>query len=137
MLNNEEEMVQVCELETGRNPSDDEDELRSLEYLRDCHVCRDCQDGRIEISNFQEGNEMRSLWDLMDCQEENREISCCQKGNKLRSLRGLIDCQEGRTGNSNCHVGNRMRSEDLIDYQGGSGEIPYCQEGKGENMRSY
>jgi hypothetical protein len=29
-----------------------------------------------------------------------------------------------------------MRSEDLIDCQGGSREIPYCQEGKGEKMSS-
>jgi hypothetical protein len=136
LRNDEEDMVQVCEPETGRNLNDDEDELRSLEELRDCHVCRDCQERRTKISNCQEGNEMRSLWDLIDCQEDNREISCCQEGNEVRSLRGLIDCQEGRTENSNCQVGNKMISEDLIDCQGGSKEIPYCQEGKGEKMSS-
>jgi hypothetical protein len=50
-LRDEEEMVQVCEPETGRNLSD-EDELRSLKNLRDCHVCRNYQEGRTEISNF-------------------------------------------------------------------------------------
>jgi hypothetical protein len=70
----EEEMVQVCEPEAGRNLSD-EDELRSLEDLRDC------QEGRTKISNCQVGNEMRSLRDLIDCQEDSREISCCQEGN--------------------------------------------------------
>jgi hypothetical protein len=29
-----------------------------------------------------------------------------------------------------------MRYEDLIDYQGGNRGIPYCQEGKGEQMSS-
>jgi hypothetical protein len=48
--------------------------------------------GRTKISNCQEGNEMRSLWDLIDYQEDNREISCCQEGNEVRSLWGLIDC---------------------------------------------
>jgi hypothetical protein len=36
----EEEMVQVCEPEAGRNLSDDEDELRSAEDLRDCQEGR-------------------------------------------------------------------------------------------------
>jgi hypothetical protein len=58
-LRDEEDMVRVCELETGRNLSD-EDEMRSLEDLRDC------QEGRTKISNCQEGNEMRSLRDLID-----------------------------------------------------------------------
>jgi hypothetical protein len=43
-LIDEEEMVQVCEPEAGRNLSD-EDELRSLEDLRDC------QEGRTKIPN--------------------------------------------------------------------------------------
>jgi hypothetical protein len=81
------EMVHVCEPEAGRNLSD-EDELRSLEDLRDC------QEGRTKISNCQVGNEMRSLWDLIDCQEDSREISCCQEGNEMGS-KDLIDCQEG------------------------------------------
>jgi hypothetical protein len=46
----EEEMVQVCEPEAGRNLSD-EDDMRSLEDLKDC------QESRGEISNCQEGNE--------------------------------------------------------------------------------
>jgi hypothetical protein len=60
-LRDEEEMVHVCEPEARRNLSD-EDELRSLEDLRDC------QEGRTKISNCQVGNEMRSLRDLIDCQ---------------------------------------------------------------------
>jgi hypothetical protein len=101
----EEEMVHVCEPEAGRNLSD-EDELRSLEDLRDF------QEGRTKISNFQVGNEMRSLRDLIDCQEDSRGISDCQVGNEMRSLWDLIDCQ------------------------GGSRELPYFQEGKGEKMSS-
>jgi hypothetical protein len=85
LRNDEEEMVQVCEPETRRNLSDAEDELRSLEDLRDC------QDGRTKISNYQVGNEMRSLRDLIDCQEDSREISCCQEGNEMGS-EDLIDC---------------------------------------------
>jgi hypothetical protein len=45
-LRDEEEMVQRCELETRRNLSDAKDELRSLEELRDFHVCKDYQEGR-------------------------------------------------------------------------------------------
>jgi hypothetical protein len=93
----EEEMVQVCEPEAGRNLSD-EDELRSLEDLRDC------QEGRTEISNCQVGNEMRSLRDLIDCQEDSREISCCQEGNEMGS-EDLIDCQEGSRKFPDCQVG--------------------------------
>jgi hypothetical protein len=51
----EEEMVQVCEPEARRNLSDVEDELRSQDDLKD-H-----QEGKIEIPNCQEGNDMRSL----------------------------------------------------------------------------
>jgi hypothetical protein len=57
----EEEMVQVCQPEARRNLSDVEDELRSQDYLKDC------QEGRTKIPNFQEGNEMRSLRELIDC----------------------------------------------------------------------
>jgi hypothetical protein len=85
--NQEEEMVQVCEPETERNLID-EDELRSVEDLKDC------QERKIEVPNFQEGNEMRSLRDLIDCHEESEGISHCQEGNESRSLRGLIICQE-------------------------------------------
>jgi hypothetical protein len=79
LRDDEEEMVQVCEPEAGRNLSDVEDELRSLEDLRDCHVCMDCQEGRTEIPNCQEGNEMRSLWDLIDCQEDSREFHIARR----------------------------------------------------------
>jgi hypothetical protein len=33
-------------------------------------------------------------------------------------------------------MSNKMGSEDLIDYQEDSREIPYCQEGKGDQMNS-
>jgi hypothetical protein len=49
----EEEIVQVCELEAGRNLSDIDDEQRSAEGLRDCHVCLKCKESREEIPNFQ------------------------------------------------------------------------------------
>jgi hypothetical protein len=97
-------MVQVCEPETGRNLID-EDELRSVEDLKDC------QEGRIEVPNCQEGNEMRSLRDLIDCHEDSQGISHCQEGNESRSLRGLINCQED------------------------SRKIPICQVGMGTEMR--
>jgi hypothetical protein len=62
----EEEMVQVCELEVGRNLINIEDELRSAEDLNDYHVCIDFQEGRTKNSNYQVGNEMGSE-DLIDC----------------------------------------------------------------------
>jgi hypothetical protein len=58
-------MVHVCEPETGRNLSDDE-EKRSLEDLVNC------QEGRNESSDCQMGNEMRSLDDLIDFQVSSR-----------------------------------------------------------------
>jgi hypothetical protein len=64
-LRDKEEMVHVCESETGRNLSDVKDELRSLDDLKDC------QEGKDEFSNCQLGNGMRSLEDLIDCQEDN------------------------------------------------------------------
>jgi hypothetical protein len=75
----EEKMVQVCELEDGRNLNS-EDDMGSIEDLKDY------QEGREEVPNCQEGNEMRSLWDLMDCQEDSGGISYFQEGNKTRSL---------------------------------------------------
>jgi hypothetical protein len=60
----EEKMVQVCEPEDGRNLSS-EDDMESTEDLKDF------QEGRTEVPNFQEGNEMRSLRDLMDCQKDS------------------------------------------------------------------
>jgi hypothetical protein len=44
-LNRPEKRVQVCELDTGRNLSDAEDELGSTEDLKHC------QEGREEIPN--------------------------------------------------------------------------------------
>jgi hypothetical protein len=81
----EEEMVQVCEQETGRDLS----EMGSAEDLKHC------QEGREEIPNFQVGKGLRSLRDLRDCQEDSQGISHCQLGNEMRSLRDLEDCQEG------------------------------------------
>jgi hypothetical protein len=56
----EEEMVRVCEPEARRNLSS-EDGIGSAEDLKYC------QEDRTEIPNFQEGNEMRSLRNLIDC----------------------------------------------------------------------
>jgi hypothetical protein len=100
----EEEMVQVCEPETGRGLNDEENELGSAEDLKNC------QEGREEIPVCQVGNELRSLRDLRDCQEDSQGISHCQLGNEMRSLRDLEDCQEG------------------------SRSIPYCQVGRDEQM---
>jgi hypothetical protein len=76
----EEEMVQVCEPETGRGLSDGENELGSAEDLKNC------QEGREEILFLEVGNELRSLWDLRDCHEESQEISHCHLGNDMSSL---------------------------------------------------
>jgi hypothetical protein len=56
----EEKMVHVCELEAGRNLSDIEDELRSLEDIKDY------QEGKIESLDYQVDSEMGSLRDLID-----------------------------------------------------------------------
>jgi hypothetical protein len=88
-LDGPEEMVQVCEPETGRNLSDDKDEMGSAKDLKDC------QEDSQEIPNCQEGKELRSLQDLIDCHEDNWEISRCREGNEMRSLQDLMDCQEG------------------------------------------
>jgi hypothetical protein len=60
----------------------------------------------VEVSNFPEGNELRSAEDLKDCQEDSEGISHFQLGNDKRSLRDLKtaggqqknfkDCQEGK-----------------------------------------
>jgi hypothetical protein len=60
----EEEMVQMCEPETGKILGE-ENELGLAEDLKNC------QKGRKKIPNFQVGNEMRSLRDLTDCHEES------------------------------------------------------------------
>jgi hypothetical protein len=75
-LTGPEEMVQICEPETGR----DLGELGSAEDLKNC------QEGRKEIPDCQMGNELRSLRDLMDCQEDIQGILHCQLGNEMRSL---------------------------------------------------
>jgi hypothetical protein len=122
-----EEMVHVCELEDGRNLSDDE-EKRSLEDLVNC------QEGSEESSDCQMGNEMRSSDDLRDCQVSSEEISIFQEGNEMRSLEDLIDYQEGREKIPYCQVGkgepvrlneslmsSRMSSnqrEELIEKEG-------------------
>ena len=56
----EEELIHICELETGRKLSDEE-EMRSNEDFINCQESRD------EFSNCQVGNEMRSLEDLIEC----------------------------------------------------------------------
>jgi hypothetical protein len=58
-------MVEVCKPETGRGLDDFENELGSAEDLKHC------QEGREEIPNFQEGNELRSLQGLTDCHEDS------------------------------------------------------------------
>jgi hypothetical protein len=89
----EEEMVQICEPETGRILGE-ENELGSAGDLKNC------QEGRVEIPNCQVGKE-----NLMDYQEDSQGISHCQLGNEMRSLRDLEDCQEGSGSISNCQVG--------------------------------
>jgi hypothetical protein len=68
---------------------------------------------------------MRSLRDLIYCQEDSEGISHCQEDNEMRSLWDLIDYRKGRNESLDCQVGNGMGSEDLIDCQEGSREIPY------------
>jgi hypothetical protein len=61
----EEEMVQVCEPETGRNLSE---RMGSAEDLKNC------QEGREEIPVFQVGNELRSLRDLRTVRRTAKEF---------------------------------------------------------------
>jgi hypothetical protein len=98
-LNGPKEMVQVCEPETGRGLSDEENELGSTEDFKNC------QEGREEISVCQVGNELRSLRDLKDCHEDSQGISHCQLGNEMRSLWDLKDCQESNRSIPYCQVG--------------------------------
>jgi hypothetical protein len=130
-LDGPEEMVQICEPETGRILGE-ENEMGSAEDLKNC------QEGREEIPNFQVGKELRSAEDLTDCQEDSQGISHCQLGNEMRSLRDLIDCQEGSERFPIFQVGKgtEMGSVDSIDCQEGSKKIPYCQVGRDEQMRS-
>jgi hypothetical protein len=109
----EEEMVHICELELGEILGE-ENELGSSDDLIDCqersgefpyfHMgketemrstndLKDFQEGREEeILDCHEGNELRSVEDLMDCEEDSQRISHCQLGNEHRSLRDLEDC---------------------------------------------
>jgi hypothetical protein len=57
-LRQDKKMVQACEPETGEGLDDEEDELGSAEDLKHC------QEVRVEIPVFQEGNRLRSLQDL-------------------------------------------------------------------------
>jgi hypothetical protein len=112
-LDGPEEMVQICEPETGRI-LDEENKMGSAEDLKNC------QEGREEIPNFQVGKELRSLRDLTDCQEDSQGISHCQLGNDMRSLRDLEDCQEGSRSIPYCQVGRdeQMRlSEGLMNSE--------------------
>jgi hypothetical protein len=100
----EEEVVHVCEPETGRNLNDeDEEKRRSVDPIN-------YQVGSEEESpDFQlgKGREMRLCEGLM-----NSEMSSDQRG-VLMEMGSL---------------------EDLIDFQEGREEIPCCQVGKGEKM---
>jgi hypothetical protein len=82
----DKKMVQVCEPKTGKFLGE-ENELGSAGDLKNC------QEGKEEeIPNYQVGNEIRSLRDLIDCHEDSQGISHCQLGNEMRSLRDLTDC---------------------------------------------
>jgi hypothetical protein len=80
-LRGEQEMVHIYEPEAGRNLSNDEEE-RSLEDLLNC------QEGSEEILGC---NKKRSRDDLKDCHECRIENSGFQEGNEMRSLEDLID----------------------------------------------
>jgi hypothetical protein len=127
----EEEEVHFCELETGRNLSDNYEERRSLLDIMNY------QEGRDEISNYQVGNKMRSHDDLKYCWEDSEGISYCQEGNNMGSVEDLIGYQVGRDGNSYCQVGNEMGSEDIIDCQEGNIEFPIFQVGRGMQVRLF
>jgi hypothetical protein len=132
----EEEMVQICELETRRIIGE-ENKMGLAEDIKKC------QEGREEIPICQLGNELRSLQDLTDCHEDSQGISHCQLGDEMRSLWDLEDCQEGSGSISNCQVGrdeHSRLSESLMDLevssiqQGvmmkmGSVDLIICQEG--------
>jgi hypothetical protein len=59
-LDGPDEMVHICEPETGRILGE-ENGMGSNEYLKNC------REGREEIPNFQVGKELRSAEDLTDC----------------------------------------------------------------------
>jgi hypothetical protein len=87
-LRGEEEMVHICEPEAGRNLSDDE-EKRSEKGLRNCQVSSE------ESSDFQVGNEMGSLEDLIDCQMGRTKIPDFQvgKGEEMRLSDSLMNSE--------------------------------------------
>ena len=69
LMRQNEELVEVCEPETGKGLDgddddwdDEEDEMRSSEDLKSFH-----EDRAEEIPIFHEGNELRSVEDLTDC----------------------------------------------------------------------
>jgi hypothetical protein len=124
-------VVHICEPETGKSLSDDEDK-RSVDDLKDC------QKGNNELSNCQVGNDMRLAEDFINCQEGRNGLSSCQVGNGKRSMGGIIYCQRSSNESSNCQVGNEMGSlEDLIDFQESRRKIPSCQVGKGSERRLF
>jgi hypothetical protein len=99
-LGDREGVVHTCELETGRNLSDDKDEMRSLEDLIECQV----GSRKFPISQAGREKEMR-LYETIG----SSEVSSCQQGVLMEiGLIDLIDCQ----------VGNRK----IPYYQVGKGE---------------
>jgi hypothetical protein len=115
-LKDEEEVVHICEPETGKILSDDE-EKRSEKGLRNCQV------GNDEISGCQVGNEERSMIDLKYSQVGSEESSGCQVGNGERS----VDLR-------NCQVG----SERIPSFHEGKGsEMRLCESLMKSSMSSY
>jgi hypothetical protein len=106
-LRDEQDMVHICEPEDGRNLSDTEDELRSLDDPKDC------QEGRTKNSVCQEGNEMRSLEDLIDYHEGREEIPYFQvgKGNQMRLSESLMNSEV-----SSDHREELMEKEDQTHF---------------------
>jgi hypothetical protein len=115
----EEELIHICEPETGRNLSDEE-EKRSDEDLINCQV------GGNGLSSFQVGNGKRPGGGLVYCQRSSVVSSDFQVGNEM-GLIDLIDCQVGSREFPNFQVGREkeMRlSESLW-----SSEVSSCQQG--------
>jgi len=83
-LRGEEDMVHICEPETGKSLSDD-GEKRSEKGLRNGQVSSE------ELSGFLEGNEKRSMVYLKDWQVSSEESSYFHVGNEMGSLEDLID----------------------------------------------
>jgi hypothetical protein len=140
LMRQNEELVEVCEPETGKGLDgddddwdDEEDEMRSSEDLKSCH-----EDRAEEIPICHEGNELRSVEDLTDCHGDSQGISNCQlgRGTEMRSAEDLKDCREDSQETLHCQLGDERRSgEDLKDCQEGSGSILSCLEGRDEKLR--